>query len=142
MLLELSIPHVMAPVLGNSINVWSTMIMMSVGGLAIGYFLGAKIISSQKPKQPIHFIFGINILILSICILLITIQNWIGLGMNPINSAYFLAFLSLLIPCVFFGALPPVLISMGKSIGPKMIGEVFFYSTIGGVMFTLLTGYF
>ena len=31
MLLELSIPHVIAPVLGNSINVWSTMIMMSVG---------------------------------------------------------------------------------------------------------------
>ena len=142
MLLELSIPHVMAPVLGNSINVWSTMIMMSVGGLAIGYFLGAKIISSQKPNNPIHFIFGINILILSLCILLITIQNWIGLGMNPINSAYFIAFLSLLIPCVFFGALPPVLISMGKSIGPKMIGEVFFYSTIGGVIFTLFTGYF
>ena len=59
---------------------------------------------------------------------------------NPINSAYFLAFLSLLIPCVFFGT-SSVLISIGKSIGPKMIGEVFFYST-GGVIFTLLTGYF
>ena len=115
---------------------------MSVGGLAIGYYLGARIISSNKPNHPIHLIFAINILILSLCLILITLQSWSGIGMNPTNGAYLISFLSLFIPSVLFGTLPPVLISIGDKIGPKIIGDVFFYSTIGGVFFTLLTGYF
>ena len=50
MLLELVIPHVLAPILGNSVEMWAKLILLSVGGLALGYFLGgylAKKFSGQ-----------------------------------------------------------------------------------------------
>ena len=142
MLLELSIPHVIAPVLGNSIAIWSTMIMMSVGGLSIGYFLGAYIDTKKKFKHPIHVVFTSGVILLAICLILISIQNWIGFGIDEQFSAYLIVALSLFCPSVIFGTLPPLLISEGKNNNKNIVGDVFFYSTIGGVLFTLVTGYF
>ena len=64
MLLELSIPHVMAPGIRKFDKCMVNHDYDVCWGTGDWIFLGAKIISSQKPKHPIHFIFGINILIL------------------------------------------------------------------------------
>lgn len=142
MLLELSIPHVIAPVLGNSIAIWSAMILMSVGGLSIGYFIGGYLASTKKLTHPIHVVFTSGIILLAICLILISIQNWIGFGIDEQFSAYLIVALSLFFPSVIFGTLPPLLISEGKNTNKNIVGDVFFYSTIGGVLFTLMTGYF
>ena len=142
MLLELSIPHVIAPVLGNSITIWSTMIMMSVGGLSLGYFLGAFLASKNDFKHGIHKVFASSVILLATCLILISVHNWNGLGFEEPTGSYVLVVLSLFIPSVIFGTLPPLLISAGKEKNKNIVGDVFFYSTIGGVLFTLMTGYF
>lgn len=142
MLLELTIPHVIAPVLGNSIAIWSTMILMSVGGLSIGYFIGGYLASKKKLKAPIHKVFINGVILISVCLLLISIQNWIGFGFDEQISAYIIVVLSLFFPSVVFGTLPPLLISIGEKSNKNIVGDVFFYSTLGGVLFTLMTGYF
>jgi len=57
MLLELTVPHAMTPIIGNSLDSWATLILLSVGGLALGYFLGSRICSLSNTSYYLFPLF-------------------------------------------------------------------------------------
>ncbi|MEY4572794.1 MAG: hypothetical protein RLZ10_2051 [Bacteroidota bacterium] len=139
MLLELVIPHVLSPVLGNSMETWAKLILLSVGGLAIGYFLGG--ILSKKQVLPNLF----NLLLISftsslLAFSLITYSNQNQLFSNEVVSAYLIAFTGLFLPTVCLASTTPLLIQE-MSEQSNSAGIVFSNSTWGGIVFTLLTGF-
>lgn len=140
MLLELVIPHVLTPVLGNSVEMWAKLILLSVGGLALGYFLGgslAKNFSSLKLTilASLSFVFGL------ITYFIITYFNTNQLFSNEVVTAYFIAFSGLFLPTVALASTTPLIISE-YSENSNSAGLVFSFSTWGGILFTILTGFF
>ena len=64
MLLETSSPLIVAPILGHSIIIWATMICLSIGALALGYFLGGYLSKKERSESFIVGLFGVNTLLL------------------------------------------------------------------------------
>ena len=50
-LLELVVPHLTSPFIGNSVFVWGVTISIAVGGLGIGYFAGGLFSKTQLQKE-------------------------------------------------------------------------------------------
>ena len=139
MTLELSIPHVLSPVLGNSINTWATLIMLSVGGLAIGYFLGAYLCAKNKSTALLVLTLSISFLGL-ITLLIVDSTNSGSLLQDEISSAYITAIIGLFLPSIFLAATTPIFISE-LSATSSNAGTLYAFSTWGGILFTLLTGF-
>ena len=146
MTLELTVPHVLSPILGNSLNTWATLIMMSVGGLALGYFLGAflssrKISSTQESKSKAILFLTSGVSLLGILTLfLVDYANSGSLLEDEINSAYLTAIMGLFLPSILLAATTPVLIAE-LSLSNSNAGTLYAYSTWGGILFTLLSGF-
>ena len=139
MLLELVIPHVLVPVLGNSVEMWAKLILLSVGGLAIGYFIGARLtrlISLNKlfSLLSIAFVFELA------CYFIILGSNNKQLFGDEVLTAYIIAIFGLFIPTVALASTTPLIISE-ISKDSNNTGLVFSYSTLGGILFTLMTGF-
>ncbi len=146
MTLELTIPHVLSPILGNSLNTWATLIMMSVGGLALGYFLGAYL--SSKKLSSTHDSSSKALLVLTACVsilgiltlFLVDYANSGSLLEDEISSAYLTAIIGLFLPSILLAATTPVLIAE-LSLSTSNAGTLYAYSTWGGILFTLLSGF-
>ena len=144
MLLETSSPLIVVPILGHSVMIWATMICLSVGALALGYFLGAFL--SRKERDdffPVRM-FAIISFILLTGWSLFYLQNFTGLDLGTASFTWIIVFIVLFVPLVIFGATTPVIISILNqkfSIDKSVVGRLYSTSTIGGVLFSLITGY-
>ena len=144
MLLELSIPHVVAPILGNSLSLWGILIAFSAGSLAIGYFLGSFLSNSSNILWRLSLLFAVSFLALFISSLLIQFQNFYALFESEATTSYLVIFSGLILPTICMGASTPMVIEYlnsehnNQKVSP---GIVYSYSTWGGVLFTLFTGY-
>jgi len=142
---ELIGAKILAPYFGTSLYVWTCIMALTLGGLAGGYFFGGRLSQSEKHERLLMRI----VLLASVymCIL-------------PLFSPFFLylAELTSLIPAVLVSStvvlLPPVFL-MGmvsplliKSLtekaaeSGKKAGEVYAISTVGGILFCFLTGFY
>jgi len=140
MLLELSVPHALAPVIGNSMNIWALLILLSVGGLSLGYLVGSKF-SKFEDSKPILF----RLLFFSLSFGVISFVSYrffsvYGLIINETTAAYILAIISLFVPTVLLSATTPIIIKLFAQfqVAP---GYIFSVSTFGGVFFTFITGF-
>lgn len=140
MLLELVIPHVLTPVLGNSVEMWAKLILLSVGGLALGYFLGAYL-AKKFSILKLTVLLLISFVFVLICYFIIAYFNKNQLFSNEIITAYLIAFLGLFIPTIALASTTPLIISE-YSENTNSAGLVFSYSTWGGILFTILTGFY
>lgn len=143
MLLELLVPSVTMPIFGRSIILWSIVISLSVGSLATGYFLGGRLVKAHGDlKLRIHKLFLINGISLFVGLLLLALMNT-GADVSYALFTMAITVLILIIPLILFGATTPIIIQVTKaSLGEGVVGKIFFYSTIGGVIFCLLTGFY
>jgi predicted membrane-bound spermidine synthase len=140
MLLELTVPHALAPIIGNSMNTWSILILLSVGGLAIGYFLGSMLASKLKEKSVLFTLLYLCFIVELLAFVLYFQLNQSGIFSNEVLSAYILAFLSLLVPITLLSSITPLLIKSYSNFNLSP-GFIFSISTFGGVLFTLITGF-
>ncbi|MCF8409572.1 MAG: fused MFS/spermidine synthase [Crocinitomicaceae bacterium] len=139
MLLELVIPHVLVPVLGNSVEMWAKLILLSVGGLAIGYFVGARL-SRQISWNKLFSLLSIAFVFELVCYFIILGSNNKQLFGDEVLTAYIIAIFGLFIPTVALASTTPLIISE-ISKDANNTGLVFSYSTLGGILFTLMTGF-
>jgi hypothetical protein len=142
---ELLSAKIIALYYGNSIYVWSAVLAITLGGLATGYFTGGYFSEHQKKKVILlTSLFAVAILIffmpfISSVILESTLK--ISLKTGIIISCLVFVFP----PLFCFGMISPLIIGViGQKISApgKVAGIVFSISTIGGILFTFLTGYF
>ena len=145
MLLEVSSPLVVAPVLGSSINIWATLITLSIAALAIGYFLGGRYAAKGYGPDSVVSIFAFNSFIIFSGWIMIWIQNNYSIMFEYHFFSWLIIIVLLFIPLVLFGFTTPVLISGLNTIykqNSDIVGKVYSVSTLGGILFSILAGFY
>ncbi len=145
MFTELISAKLVAPYFGTSLYVWASVLGITLGSLASGYFLGGYF--SNKNKS-INLLFWV--LLLAGCFVAIMPYNSIWIMKNTIDmtvqSGVTISMIFFLAPpLIFFGMTSPIIINLlteNASESGKTSGMVYSISTVGGILFTYLTGFY
>ena len=147
MILELCASRVLSPYFGSSNMVWTCVIAIILLSSSLGHFFGGKIADSPEPKKNLSILLvGASAFIM--CIPLIadfvisSITNSIGssrLGAIIATSIIFLC------PSILLGAISPIVLKLNlndlENAG-KTAGRISAFSTLGGILGTVLGGFF
>jgi predicted membrane-bound spermidine synthase len=145
MVAELISAKMIAAYFGNSLYVWTAVLAITLGGLASGYFAGGFFSMHKKNAAILFFIFlflsvfmflmpGISSLVMDATITM-------SLKSGILTSALVFIFP----PLMAFGMVSPMIIGRMEhalEAPEKLPGIVYSISTIGGILFTFLAGYF
>jgi spermidine synthase len=143
LVLEILGTRIVAPFYGTTIFVWSSLIGITMVGLAIGYFAGGAI----ADKRPDAIVLSLIIVVASIAIILIrTVSrpvllatDFFGPRFGPLASAAIL----FIVPMVLLGMTTPfyvkLVVSELKNTG-KGAGSLYSTSTVGSVLGAILSG--
>jgi len=145
MVAELAGGKMLAPFYGTSLYVWASTLAITLGALTIGYYLGG-IISQKDLFTRKKYLFTI---LAGAAALIIVMPPWANFVMKQTLELSFLSGLVvsqisfLFLPVMGMGMVSPMIISLiaeNNSSG-KAAGSVYAVSTLGGVIATLLTGF-
>lgn len=145
MAVELAGAKMIAPFYGTSLYVWSSVLAVTLGGLTVGYFLGGW--ASYRFSLPKLLSFE-----LLLGAVLIALMPFLGLNIIPstmdlgVRSGSLLSSIFLLMPpLICMGMVSPTIIQLNntelKGTG-KTTGTVYAISTFGGILMTLLMGFY
>ncbi len=142
---ELIGAKILAPYFGTSLYVWTCVMALTLGGLAGGYFFGGKL--SQKVNSEKILFTTVLFAAVYMCILPFFSPLFLSLaGLTSLIPAVLIGSAVVLLPPVFLmGMVSPLLI---KSLtekaeeSGKRAGEVYAISTVGGILFCFLTGFY
>jgi predicted membrane-bound spermidine synthase len=142
---ELIGAKVLAPYFGTSLYVWTCVMALTLGGLAIGYFLGGRL--SQKEHHEKKLMLIVLLAAAYICIIPLFSPLFLFLaGFTSLLPAVLAGSAVVLLPPIFLmGMVSPLLIkSLTESADEsgKKAGEVYAISTVGGILFCFLTGFY
>lgn len=137
--------RLLAPYFGSTIFVWSSLLITSLGGLALGYFVGGKL--SKKTSAHTRYFYAITIISGVYFMFLPTIATPIlggvenlGLKLGPLVGSLAL-FLLLFIADGILGPLGVHVISRTEESG-SAAGKIYGVSTVGSLAAALLVGFF
>jgi len=130
---------------GNSLYVWTSVLSITVGGLAVGYFLGGYLSGKKDARKNITIAF----LIAAVLVLFLpsyanqVMKTFMPMGFQ--SGSILSCFLFIFPVMVVFGTIPPNIIKViteepGNS--GYNTGDVYTISTFGGIIMTLLIGFF
>lgn len=145
MILELVGSRVLAPYLGTSIFVWTSLIGIILASISVGYWLGGKIADKNPNLQTLAKILTLA----SICIFFVYLLSNI---IPPIMSSAgilmgtLLATIFLFAPAtIFLGMINPLIVRLllfDLKHSGETIGTLYAYSNIGSIVGTFLGGFF
>lgn len=146
MILELVGSRILAPYLGNSLFVWTSLIGIILGSLSLGYWWGGKL----ADKQPSYKIFSLIIFLAAIFTgLIVLIQLPVLSAIYKyfaIRSGSILASLILFAPAsMLLGMVSPYAVKLKMhdlKMSGKTVGNLYAISTIGSIVGTFLAGFY
>lgn len=144
MLLETLSPLIVAPILGKSIFIWAAMLCLSIGFLALGYFMGARFVTVDRKSNFINKIFSISGISIFIGLVLLSLQNGSQIELTSPTFTWAIVGFTLCIPLSLFGSTTPVIIDILKkqhSAPDSIAGRVYSISTFGGILFSIFSGF-
>jgi predicted membrane-bound spermidine synthase len=142
---ELVGARMLAPIYGNSLYVWGSVIGVTLVSLTAGYYAGG-LLSYRASRQAIVYwlmlIAGLLISLMPVVAeqLLARVE-----AVGAIRSIVLLASLFLLPPLALLGATTPLIIATlagGTADAGRVSGLVYGVSTIGGIIVTFATGFY
>jgi hypothetical protein len=137
---QLVCARLLSPWFGTSVEVWSSVLGMTLAGLAVGYAWGASMAVHANPARRI------TLLLTSASIFLISLPWWSSflqnlLGAMPLRAGSLLSCLILISPLMMLlGTFSPLSIALLERAGypaHRAAGIVFGTSTVGGVAYAL-----
>ncbi len=142
---ELVSAKLLAPYFGSSLYVWASILAVTLGGLAIGYFAGGHLAShASSLKLLMCFALGSALYMTALPQL-----SWIAYRFSEhlpfVASVVGSSFVLIFPPVCMMGALSPMIIGRvtgGEAREASRTGEVFAVSTVGGIAFTLFSGFY
>ena len=145
MAIELAGAKMVAPFYGTSLYVWASVLAVTLGGLTTGYFLGGwTTYRYPAMKLLIGALLAGTVLIAIMPLLALKVMpatNSLGLRMGSLVSCTLFMFL----PLVCMGMVSPAIIQISnrdlKGTG-RTAGTIYAISTVGGIIMTLLMGFF
>lgn len=139
--------RVLSPYYGSSVHVWGAIISVFLAGLSIGYAAGGKLADKNASVRNLSKI----ILIPSALIVLFPLYGYFicNLFYNHVSAtklgALLLSITLFMLPCIFMGAVLPVLVIMlttdNRRIGAAA-GNVYSVSTAGSIAGTIFTSFY
>lgn len=142
---ELISAKLLAPYFGSSLFVWSTVLATTLGGLAIGYFTGGVL--SKKPRKDLILLLtviysAVALMTMPFIAQFIASQGYTG-SFN--RSVLIAAIYTILPPVIGMGMVSPLVIANlteSKEESGKVSGTVYAISTVGGILFTFIFGFY
>ena len=147
MMLEITGSRILAPFLGTSTFVWTSLIGIILASLSLGYHLGGKL-SDKKPslKTLSSIIFLSALLIALTAIFHGEILRQIELLVPDLRLAASISAIVLFTPAsVFLGMISPYTVRLKMTSikhSGETVGNLYAISTIGSIVGTFLTGFF
>jgi len=147
MSLELLGSRLLAPVFGNSIFVWGSLIGVALSALSVGYYLGGKI-ADVKPSFHVLclLIFGAGLLVLALPAIAPPLFNFVvELGLTDEYAPLLATTLLLGPPSVLLGTVSPYAIRLvAESVERlgKVSGNLYALPTLGSIAGVFVTVFF
>lgn len=142
---ELLGAKMLAPYFGSSLYVWATVLAITLGGLAVGYFAGGLL--SYKSKNPLA-LFYVLLAAATFTVLMPFTSKMIlwAVGMHRLIPAVIASATCILFPPVFMmGMVSPLIIraiTIDVEHSGKAAGAIYAISTVGGIIATFLFGFY
>ncbi len=144
MTVELTASRIIAPIIGNSIYSWTSIIGIVLLGLAIGSFIGGRIADEYNNSS----LLPIMILIAAVFVFLINILSkntaWINNIGNIATISILLSIFLFFIPSIFIGTIQPLILKKYVSDFNKIgsgYGLLSTTWTLGSILGVFLTGF-
>ena len=145
MTVELSTAKIIEPVYGNTLLVWASVLGVTLGGLALGYFSGGRLIDKLRLNRILFIILMCASLLM--VVMLACAQHFLKTpNFDNIAFSVFVSALIIVLPSVLFmGMVGPILVQMVtrkiKESG-KITGRIYSISTLSGIVITFLLGFY
>lgn len=142
---ELLGAKMLAPFFGSSLYVWSTVLAVTLGGLASGYFAGGRLSNKDNSSK---LLFYIVLLAAAFLALMPFSAKFLLHYLTAVSllPALLIASIVFLLPPVFLmGMVSPLLISAiakDEKASGRVAGSIYAISTCGGILATFLLGFY
>lgn len=142
---EISGARILAPFFGSSLHVWSSVMAITLAGLAAGYFLGGRLSRKVNRERILLYV----LIAAACCLCSMTFMGRIfyttGTYLPLIPAVVVSVFLLLFPSMLCMGATSPLIISILtkelKESGANS-GKIYAVSTLGGILATFLCGFY
>ncbi len=136
-----------APYFGTSTYVWTAVIGVILGALALGYWQGGIVADKGASFKGLQKIFLIATAILAVTtVLQAPLLNFVAENVPSLRLQSALASMLLFAPMAFFlGMVSPYIAKLALrklSMGGEIIGKLYALGTFGSIAGTFITGYF
>lgn len=141
---ELCGSKLISPYFGSSLYVWASVIAITLGSLAAGYFYGGRLSLKENRIQILRFILAISAVYMGFMPLITNGFTPIAVGLPLITAVVVASSLLLILPMLLMGAASPIIIAVqteNENESGKVSGLVYSISTIGGIISTFLCGF-
>lgn len=147
MTVELLGGRILAPYFGSSVHVWGSVITVFMLSLSIGYLLGGKLSTKKVSLQRYGLIFLLSgITVLPIGLFAQQILEFVFIAIEDTRYGSLLAStLLFFIPTIILGMISPYsvrLLVADKHKSGQVAGILYFVSTLGSALGTLLTSFY
>ncbi len=143
LVLELLAARLLIPYVGNTIETYTAIIGVVLGGIALGTWLGGRAADRAEPRRliaPLLVVGG------ALAALTVPIVDVLGVGLRGTGpaTAMILATLAVLVPAAVLSAVTPVVIKLQLDSLDRtgsVVGRLSALATVGGIGGTFLTGF-
>ncbi|MBL8160159.1 fused MFS/spermidine synthase [Candidatus Saccharibacteria bacterium] len=147
LVIEVAAMRILSPYFGNTLYATSSVLGVILGALSLGYYLGGRL-ADKRPSRNLFYaiILSGGLLTFALQFFSLVFLPFIGYDLpittGPLISSLFM----FLLPGVALGMLSPFAIKLQSLRFPEsgtgtIAGEVFFWSTLGSIAGSLLTGF-
>ncbi len=148
LIVEVVATRILSPYFGNTIYTFSSVIGVILAALSLGYYFGGRL-ADQNPTLRWFFgiIYSAGLSIFFLETLIIFQLPIFGYKFTILTGPLFSSLILFFLPSTILGSLSPYAIALLNKHSPKQgvgttSGLVFFWSTIGSIVGSLLTGFY
>ena len=143
LVLELLAARLLIPYVGNTIETYTAIIGVVLGGIALGTWLGGRAADRSAPRRllaPLLVVGG------ALAAFTVPVVDVLGAGLRGTGpaTAIILATLAVLVPAAVLSAITPVVIKLQLDSLERtgsVVGRLSALATLGGIAGTFLTGF-
>lgn len=145
MVAELAGGKMLAPFYGTSLYVWASTLAITLGGLTLGYYIGGEMSKKELPQRQKALFLTLSVASALVIVMPMTARYIMAstMDMGFMTGLITSQLLYLLPPIMGMGMVSPLLISLiaEENKSGKAAGLIYAVSTLGGVIATMITGF-